>query len=59
MDLQVVGLHKALAAHVAGVGPLARMQSHVPRQLVLRNKLLEADLALAGTLSGVLTHVQT
>jgi len=35
------------------------VQSHVSRQLVLRNKLLGADLALTGTLAGVLTHVKT
>lgn len=55
---EVVGAREALAARLAVVGPLARVDAQVPRQVALTAERAPAEQAHERTLARVLPHVQ-
>lgn len=58
MFREVVGPGKALAARLAVVGPLARVNAQVPRQVALTSERAAAEQTHKRTLTCMLPHVQ-
>lgn len=55
---EVIGAREALSAGLAVVGPLARMDAQVARQVALASEGAPAEQAHEGSLPCVLPHVQ-